>query len=174
MARLAMAVVVLALVGCDQDMTQQEKLLPDRATGLFRDGKVNQAPPAGSVAQDQAQLGRPPLTRALMERGRERYGIACAPCHGLAGDGDGIIARHGFPHPPSFHGDPLRQADDDVFMAAISQGYGVMYSYADRVAPADRWAIIAWIRVLQLSQAAPVNQIPPHLRRSLDQAGAAP
>jgi mono/diheme cytochrome c family protein len=98
-----------------------------------------------------------PLTSALLDRGRERFNIYCAPCHSMAGDGDGMIARRGFPAPPSYHTDRLRNAADSHFYQVITNGYGVMYSYADRIAPQDRWAIVAYIRALQLSQHAPAS-----------------
>ena len=98
-----------------------------------------------------------PTTPELLQRGRERFNIYCAPCHSLAGDGDGMIARRGFPTPPSYHTDRLRNAPDSHFYQVISNGYGVMYSYADRVAPPDRWAIVAYIRALQLSQHTPAS-----------------
>jgi mono/diheme cytochrome c family protein len=97
-----------------------------------------------------------PITAALLTRGRERFDIFCAPCHSRAGDGEGMVAQRGFPAPPSFHIDRLRNAPDSHFYQVISDGYGVMYPYADRVPPQDRWAIIAYIRALQLSQHAPV------------------
>jgi len=93
-----------------------------------------------------------PITLQLLARGRERFDIYCAPCHGRAGYGDGMIARRGFPAPPSYHTAPLRAAPDSHFYQVISNGYGLMYPYADRIEPADRWAIIAYIRALQLSQ----------------------
>ncbi|MEI7035327.1 cytochrome c [Fulvimonas yonginensis] len=102
-----------------------------------------------------------PLTASLLQRGRERYDIYCAPCHGLAGNGDGMIARRGFPAPPSYHTDRLRNASDSHFYQVISNGYGVMYPYADRIAPPDRWAIVAYIRALQLSQHAPRDRLTP-------------
>lgn len=102
-----------------------------------------------------------PVTMALLERGRERFDIYCAPCHGRSGDGDGMIARRGFPAPPSYHTDRLRQAPDSHFYQVISDGYGVMYPYADRVDPHDRWAIVAYIRALQLSQHAPRDRLTP-------------
>jgi mono/diheme cytochrome c family protein len=89
------------------------------------------------------------MTLPLIERGRERFNINCAPCHGFAGDGDGMIVSRGFPQPPSYHIDRLRSAPDGHFYDVISNGYGVMYSYADRVEPRDRWAITAYIRALQ-------------------------
>ncbi len=98
-----------------------------------------------------------PVTPALLDRGRERFNIYCAPCHSMAGDGDGMIARRGFPSPPSYHTDRLRNAADSHFYQVITNGYGVMYPYADRIAPQDRWAIVAYIRALQLSQHAPAS-----------------
>lgn len=95
-----------------------------------------------------------PITMALLERGRERFGIYCEPCHSPLGDGDGIIARRGFPHPPSYHTQRLREAPDRHFYDVMTNGYGIMYSYADRVSPEDRWAIVAYIRALQRSQGA--------------------
>ena len=93
-------------------------------------------------------------------RGRERYGIYCSPCHGLSGHGDGIIVSRGFPAPPSYHSDRLRSADAQHVFDVISNGYGVMYSYAARVEPRDRWAIVAYIRALQQSQHTDIAEVP--------------
>jgi mono/diheme cytochrome c family protein len=95
-----------------------------------------------------------PVTRALLARGQQRYNIYCAPCHGRSGDGAGMVVQRGFPAPPSYHTERLRRAADSHFYQVISDGYGVMYPYADRVTPHDRWAIVAYIRALQLSQHA--------------------
>lgn len=100
-----------------------------------------------------------PVTRDLLARGRERFDIYCAPCHGRSGAGDGMIVRRGFPAPPSYHSERLRHAPDNHFYQVISDGYGVMYPYADRILPQDRWAIVAYIRALQLSQHAPRDQL---------------
>jgi hypothetical protein len=91
----------------------------------------------------------------------------------VVGDGDGPVVRHGFPHPPSYHEPRLRAAPDRHFYDVMTQGHGIMYSYADRVTPQDRWAIVAYIRALQLSQAAPVAALPPALRARLPAAGGA-
>jgi mono/diheme cytochrome c family protein len=96
------------------------------------------------------------ITMQLLERGRERFDIYCAPCHSPVGDGDGMVARRGFPHPPSYHIARLREAPDRHFYDVMTNGYGIMYSYADRVTPEDRWAIVAYIRALQRSQGAQV------------------
>lgn len=139
----------------------------DTASG--RGGHMELPPPPGpalpldaqgrSLAQGDVGAQRYanplPVTLALLQRGRERFDIYCAPCHGQSGNGDGMIARRGFPAPPSYHTDRLRNAPDSHFYQVISDGYGVMYPYADRIAPHDRWAIVAYIRALQLSQHAP-------------------
>lgn len=142
------------------------------ATSSGRNGRVGVAPSAGpAVVLDAsgrnllADLAAPafgydipmPITPALLARGRERFNIYCAPCHSQAGDGDGMVVRRGFPAPPSYHTDRLRNAPDSHFYEVISNGYGVMYPYADRIAPEDRWAITAYIRALQLSQHTPVS-----------------
>jgi mono/diheme cytochrome c family protein len=116
---------------------------------------------AGTIAVDAApsvdaaDASPVPITTQLVLRGRERFDIYCAPCHGRVGDGRGMIVLRGFPAPPSYHTDRLRDAPDSHFYQVISAGYGVMYPYADRIAPTDRWAIVAYIRALQLSQHAP-------------------
>jgi mono/diheme cytochrome c family protein len=100
------------------------------------------------------------MTEALLTRGRERFGVFCAPCHGLAGDGDGIIVAHGFPTPPSYSVDRLLAAPAQHFFDVMTNGYGVMFSYADRVDVHDRWAIAGYIRALQLSRHATVAEVP--------------
>lgn len=111
-----------------------------------------------------------PLTSNTLERGRERFDIFCAPCHGAAGDGQGVITHHDFPSPPTFHSPPLREAPAGYIFDVITQGYGMMYSYADRLNPADRWAVVAYIRALQLSQHAPADKLSPIDIRNLREA----
>ncbi len=139
-----------------------------------RMGRVKLVPPAGPVSGVDAS-GKPlaragaaaspgyanplPITPALLARGRQRFDIYCAPCHSRAGDGDGMIAQRGFPHPPSYHTAALRNAPDSHFYKVITDGFGVMYPYADRISPHDRWAIVAYIRALQLSQHAPKSDL---------------
>jgi mono/diheme cytochrome c family protein len=108
---------------------------------------------------DVTSFAMPPITLPLLARGRERFDIFCSPCHSIAGDGDGMVARRGFPHPPSFHGDRLREASDQHFYAVITDGYGAMHPYATRVPPSDRLAIVAYIRALQLSQDVPATAL---------------
>jgi len=109
-----------------------------------------------------------PITREVLERGQQRFEIYCAVCHGRTGDGNGMIVQRGFPPPPSYHIDRLRQAPVGHFFDVMTHGYGVMYSYAARVEPRDRWAIAAYIRVLQLSHNAKLQDVPAPERARLE------
>lgn len=164
----ACAAVTLALAACDENMVQQPRDDAYEETPLFADGKVMQAPPAGTVARDAAEraaaVQRPPMSLALIERGRERYEIYCSMCHGYDGAGGGVVPSRGYPRPPSYDEARLRAAPTAHFYDVITHGYGVMYAYADRVAPADRWAIAAYIRALQASR-------PPPAARASSEAG---
>ena len=166
MRRAAPAVcLMLLLCGCSLSMTQQRKYKTYAPSTLWADGASARPLPDGGVAQGDLALAAiaaepPDASSALLARGRERFDIYCAPCHGLAGDGDGVIVAHGFPKPPSYHIDRLLAAPASHFYNAISQGYGVMYSYSDRVDPHDRWAIVAYIRALQFSRRAKVAEVP--------------
>jgi mono/diheme cytochrome c family protein len=169
MIRLAIAVVValalvLPLAACGLSMTQQRKYTTYAPSQLWPDGTSARPLPDHVVAQGaverQQQTKPPPVTQALLERGHQRFNIYCSPCHGLAGDGDGIIVAHGFPAPPSYHIARLLAAPAQHFYDVITDGYGVMYSYADRVDAHDRWAIAAYIRALQLARHANIAQVP--------------
>jgi mono/diheme cytochrome c family protein len=132
---------------------------------VWADGASARPLPSDVVAQDELarrsiETSPPPATEALLKRGRERFDIYCSPCHGLAGDGDGVIVAHGFPKPPSYHIDRLLAASPQHFYDVISNGYGVMFSYASRIEPEDRWTIVAYIRALQLSRHATVAEAP--------------
>lgn len=160
--------LVLLLAGCRQQMADQPKYTPMEASRFFADGQSARPLVPGTVPRGtSAAKESPVLTRALLLRGQERYDIYCSPCHGLAGYGDGMIVQRGFPHPPSLHDPRLRAAPPEHFYRVITEGFGVMYSYADRVEPADRWAIAAYVRALQLSQHARVEDVPPAERRQL-------
>jgi mono/diheme cytochrome c family protein len=154
--RLAAAVLgLLALAGC-RNMVQQPRYDEYESNNLYPNRMAMQHPPDGTIAQDAPQEHaaeqRPQLTKALIERGRERFGIYCTPCHAYDGSGQGMIPSRGFPHPPDFRSARLRAVPASHIYDVITNGYGVMYSYADRVPPADRWAIAAYIRVLQQAQ----------------------
>lgn len=172
---LLLALAGAALAACDQRMISQPYDKPYEPSRLFPDGRVAQHPVPGTVARGEpaealALATKPPITAALLARGRERFDAYCAPCHSRTGDGDGMIVQRGFPRPPSFHSEALRNAPDELFVQVITSGYGAMYSYADRVPAGDRWAIAAYIRALQLSRYAPVAELPPELRRRLPEA----
>jgi mono/diheme cytochrome c family protein len=109
-----------------------------------------------------------PLTAQLLQRGRERYEIYCAVCHGASGDGQGEVVHRGYPAPPTYHSDRLRKAPVGHFYDVITNGYGVMYSYASRVTPEDRWAIASYIRALQLSQHAVEGDLTPYEKQKLE------
>jgi mono/diheme cytochrome c family protein len=141
-------------------------------SALFPDGAAMQTPPEGTVARDQASLDqaldrRPAMTPELLARGRDRYQVFCQPCHDPSGSGRGVVPARGFPQPPSYHSQALLQAPTRHFVDVMTHGYGVMYSYADRIPPADRWAIAAYIRALQLSQRVPADKLTPQERQKL-------
>lgn len=170
--RLTLVLGTLLIAGCRQDMEDQPRYDPLEASNQFADGMSARTPVAGTVARD-ADLtpseGIPyPITIELLQRGRQRFDIFCSPCHGRTGDGHGMIVQRGFPAPPSYHQDALRKASDRHFYDVITNGYGAMYSYAARVPPQDRWAIVAYIRALQYSRDAPVAELPQILRRRLE------
>ena len=152
---LAVMAALAALAGCDKMANQPKQLPYEISPG--QSSNPNIEPPFGIVARDEQPPPAPPaVTLALLKRGQERFNIYCAPCHSPLGDGDGMVPRRGFPHPPSYHDERLRQAPDRHFYDVMTNGYGIMYSYADRVTPEDRWAIVAYIRALQRSQGARV------------------
>ncbi len=160
MNRLAVLFLLVALVGCGESMDRQNRLKTyGEAAGLNPGwpGQGEALPrPAGVVSQsdgarDAAMVTPPKADAALLQRGRERYDIYCAPCHGLSGAGDGIIVARGFPKPKNFADPDQRAADARHLLDVIGNGYGRMYAFSDRVEPADRWAIVAYVRALQLA-----------------------
>lgn len=157
---LAPLLATLALGACDdQSMRQQKRYATYAPAALWTDGTSARPLPDGAVAQSdaarEAAIQEPPaVTPALLARGRERFEIYCTPCHGYDGRGDGMVVQRGFPPPPSYDSDRLRQAPARYLFDVITNGYGIMYPYAARVEPRDRWAIVAYIRALQLSQHA--------------------
>ena len=177
---------MLVLAGtsaCRVDMHQQPKLKPDDPSTFFADGRANRPELPDTVAQGRAHIdelfytGRVngaeaakfpyPITRLVLERGRSRFNIYCSPCHDYTGSGRGTIVQRGFPPPPSFHIDRLRQAPPGHFFQVITNGYGAMFSYAGRIPTEDRWAIVAYIRALQLSQHATLDDVPASERAQL-------
>jgi mono/diheme cytochrome c family protein len=175
-ALFAVASIASLASGCRQDMQVQPRYNPYDAAAFFDDGRSARLPVQGTVARGQLHLDELLYTgkvdgkdaevfpfailRADLDRGRERYNIYCAPCHDVTGSGRGMIVLRGFPQPPSFHIDRLRQSAPGHFFDVMTNGLGVMYSYSARVSPEDRWRIAAYIRALQLSQQASVADVP--------------
>src|SRR4051794_3864029 len=160
-----LAAMLLLLANCKQEMAEQRRQDTYSRSSIWRDGTAARPLPAGTVARGDldrdAEAANPPeVTAALLARGQERFTINCVPCHGAAGGGDGMIVHRGFPHPPSYHTQRLRAVPPEYLFDVITNGYGVMYSYAARVSPRDRWAIVAYIRALQLSRHATLADAP--------------
>ena len=176
------ACCTLAISGCDyslrQDMANQPYNRPLSPSDFFADGRsvrplientVAHGAPENdvyNVAKDYAAYPLP-VNEKLLQRGQDRYKIFCAPCHGLQGDGNGMAAVRGMKHPPSYHIDRLRQAPNGYFYDVMTNGFGAMYSYSERIPPSDRWAIIAYVRALQLSRNAKMSDLPESLRQKL-------
>jgi hypothetical protein len=172
--------------GCEylrQDMANQPKNRPLSPSPFFEDGRserplVENTVARGSLASDALFVPKDsnnfplPVNIELVGRGEERYKIFCAPCHGLQGDGNGMIAVRGMKHPPSYHQDRLRQAPNGYFYDVMTNGFGAMYGYSAQIPPRDRWAIIAYIRALQLSRNAKAADLPAELREKLDQGSS--
>lgn len=185
--RLTSLVLLLApLCACRQDMHDQPKLKPNAHSAFFADGRVNRPMVLGTVARgrlfddDHLHLGKVgdkpaetfpfEITRADLLRGQERFGIFCSPCHDPSGGGDGMIVQRGMKRPPSFHIQRLRDAPPGYFFDVITNGFGAMFDYSDRIRAEDRWRIIAYVRALQLSQNATLADVPESERRKLQEA----
>jgi mono/diheme cytochrome c family protein len=180
------AVALIASSGCRQDMHNQPKYIPLRGSEFFGDQRSARPIVAGTVARGQLRedallyTGKDakgadatefpfPVTDQVMARGQQRFNIYCSPCHGQTGQGDGMVVRRGYRRPPTFHQDRLRDAPVGHFFDVMTNGFGAMPDYAAQVSPRDRWAIAAYIRALQLSEHATVNDVPPSQRASLQQ-----
>ncbi len=185
---IASAAVCLVFgAGCDylrQDMANQPKNRPLTPSSFFEDGRserplVENTVERGSLANDALFVPKDsnsfplPVDLALLERGEERYKIFCSPCHGLQGDGNGMVVMRGMKRPPSYHQDRLRQAPNGYFYDNITNGFGQMMGYSAQIPPRDRWAIIAYVRALQLSRNAKVSDLPAELRNRISPSGVA-
>jgi len=185
----ALAVALLSLSACRQDMHDQPKFIPLRPTDFFGDGRSERPLIEGTVARghlnDDAALytgkgpdGKPvdefpfPVTKDVLERGQARFNVYCAPCHDRQGEGNGMIVRRGFRRPPSYHIDRLRQVPNGYLFDVISTGIGAMQDYSAQVPVRDRWAIVAYIRALQLSHHATIEDVPPANRAQLTGGGS--
>jgi mono/diheme cytochrome c family protein len=178
---------LVALVGsaCRQDMHDQPKYKPLAKSDFFGDDRSARPLVADTVARGQlhdddhlytgkvgGQLATTfpfPVTADVLARGQERFDVYCTPCHGFLGRGDGMIVQRGFKQPPSFHTERLRLSPPGYYFDVISHGFGAMSDYAAQVPVRDRWAITAYIRALQLSQHATLDDVPADKRALLDQ-----
>jgi len=182
---------LLVLNGCARnDMHDQPKYKPQRASIFFADGRSGRPEPEGTIARGSldedtvyytgkdaagADVDTFPIAvdRTFIERGQQRYEVYCSPCHGRIGNGLGMIVRRGFKQPPSYHIDRLRNAPVGHFFDVVTNGYGAMLNYASQIQVRDRWAIIAYIRALQYSQNANINDLPAEARARVPGAGQA-
>ncbi len=167
---------VLTLAGCRQDMQDQPRFKPLAESDFYTDLRSARPPVEGTVARGQlhedsylytGKFGNNPgdylpfpVTDDVLARGRERFNIYCAPCHSRTGDGNGMIVQRGFRAPPSYHTERLRKAPLGYFFDVMTNGFGAMSEYASQISPRDRWCIVAYIRALQLSQEATMNDVP--------------
>jgi Cytochrome C oxidase, cbb3-type, subunit III len=186
MPGLCVAMLCVVMGGCQirQDMADQPKNTPLSPSPFFDDGRserplIENTVARGSIADEDLLVPKEsnafplPLTPELLKRGQERYRIFCSPCHGIQGDGNGMVSMRGMKHPPSYHDPRLRQVSNGYLYDVITNGFGGMLSYSAQIPPADRWAIIAYVRALQLSRNAPVSELPPDVRAKLPRGGSA-
>lgn len=184
------ALCLLLLPACRQQMAEEGRQRPYEPSPVFEDGRSARPVVPGTVARHQVPAGTPfatgrtaeghvealpfPLTAEVLQRGRQRFDIYCSPCHGRLGMGDGMVVQRGFRRPPSYHIERLQQAALGHFFEVMSKGLGAMPDYSTQIPHADRWAIAAYVRALQVSQAARLADLPPAERERLQQQAAAP
>ncbi len=189
-AGAVLGTALLLFTSCRQDMHDAPRLDPLEASDFFADGVGSRTPPTGTVARGWLRADEHlyrgtaaggfaaappmPLTRALLERGRDRFDIYCSPCHGTTGDGQGMIVERGFQRPETFHQDRLRQMPVGYFFDVMTNGFGQMSSYAAQVPVEDRWAIAAYIQALQLARHAPAAALTAEQRARLGAPPPAP
>ena len=172
-------VAALFFAGCSlkQDMALQPKNRPLSPSDFFNDGRSERPLLENTVARgsvtDEMVVSKEsnsfplPVNQELLERGENRYKIFCTPCHGLQGDGNGMVVLRGMKHPPSYHEDRLRQVSNGYIYDVITNGFGAMLSYSAQIPPRDRWAIVAYVRALQLSRNAKVADLPADVREKV-------
>lgn len=172
----ALIPLVVSLTACRRDMQDQPKYKPLQKSEFFADGRSARPVPANTVAWDELNDTDPehtgeangvfldtiplPVNEALLRRGQQRFDIFCSPCHGRTGDGNGMVAQRGFRIPANLHTDRLRQVPPGYIFEVITNGYGAMPEHRDQIPVADRWAIVAYVRALQLSRNASISDVP--------------
>ena len=185
---VALYLCVFTFGGCEytlrQDMANQPRQNPLSPAPIFEDGRSERPIPdntvaRGSIADDSLFTPKDsnafplPLTQELLARGQDRYNIFCSPCHGIQGDGQGMVTMRGMKHPPTYHQDRVRNEPNGYFFDVITNGFGAMNGYSAQLTPHDRWAIVAYVRALQLSRNAHVAELPANLRDKLAAGGSA-
>ena len=181
---LSLALGLALLSACRQDMHDQPRYEPLEASAFFADGRSARPQVEGTIAHGELRIddhlyrGKVDgefattfpfeITREVMERGRERFNIFCSPCHGRLGNGEGMVVERGLKQPPSYHIERLREAPPGYFFDVITHGFGAMYDLSDKISVRDRWAIVAYIRALQLSQNATLDDVPTGMRGMLE------
>ncbi len=181
------AALLLAMLctGCRRDMFDQPKYLPLQESRFFTDGRSARPVPPGTYAYDENFAGAAvengtrdgdfvatipvPIDEARLVRGKDRFNVYCAPCHGRLGDGHGMVAKRGFMQPADLDSERVRKAPPGYLYAVIANGYGAMTDYADAIGVQDRWAIVAYIRALELSRHATLADVPPEARPALEE-----
>ncbi|REJ88176.1 MAG: cytochrome c [Planctomycetota bacterium] len=182
-AILGLLLGLVLLPGCVQEMANQPRIDPLEPSAFFPDGSGARPQVPGTIARGQlyadnaATTGREDgepvqtipieVSAGLLAEGRKQYGIYCDHCHGSAGYGDGMVVQRGFPHPPTYYSERLLNVPDGHLFAVITDGLGRMPGYKARIEPQDRWAIVAYVRALQLSQHADASELPADLRNEL-------
>lgn len=168
MRRVAAVIALLGLAGCDAEPTET------RIAGTTAPSELHAAVPPGTAPRGSLSARAailppgPPMTRELLERGRLLYDALCAPCHGLAGNGDGVVVQRGFPAPPSLHTSQQQSLTRARIVEVTSDGTGRMYAMDEQTLPQDRWAIASYVKALQLSQAFPIDELPEDLRKQIE------
>jgi mono/diheme cytochrome c family protein len=183
MSTCATIALILLLAGCRQDMHDQPRYKPLAESQFFSDHRASRPQVEGTVARGHLRIDEArytgkidgndvdqfpiPITKADIERGQTRFNIYCTPCHGRVGDGNGMVVLRGYRQAASFYTDKLVNAPVGHFFDVITNGFGAMPSYASRIQPDDRWRVAAYIRALELSESASLNDVPADQRQGL-------
>ena len=186
--------VVLLAVGvgaCRQDMHDAPRYEAYEANSFYADGRASRETPTGTVARgweraddlfytgrdsagEPSELIPMPVTAQDMQRGRDRYNVYCTPCHGILGDGQGMVVQRGLKRAATYHDERLRGVKVGYLYDVVTNGFGAMQGYAEQIPARDRWLIVAYVRALQLSQHAQVAEVPSDKRAELDRPATAP
>jgi len=183
--------LVLGVSACRQDMHDAPRYEAYEANSFYADGRASRETPDGTVARGweraddlfytgRDSAGEPseqipmPVTAQDMQRGRDRYNVYCTPCHGILGDGQGMVVQRGLKRAATYHDERLRGVKVGYLYDVVTNGFGAMQGYAEQIPARDRWLIVAYVRALQLSQHAQVAEVPSDKRAEFDRPATAP